>query len=412
MDTETFQTLYESLQKYNIVQLITDEGGLLSEDIWNSVDETIRLTGLDHVAMIGDAAFLQIIMDRYQNTEYVQTVQLFEDCLEEDCNPSNHRLSIDTKKYSFHSHLMVDGHLQCNITNWSKGRVNSHDEKYIQMVRYVLEMGETREDRTGTGTHSVFGYQVRFDISDGSIPLLTTKKVFERGVIEELLWFLRGSTNVRELTEKHIHFWDDNVSRETLDRLGFEDRKEGDLGPGYGFQWRHFGAEYESMDCSYDGQGVNQINEIVKLIRSSPQSRRIIVSAWNPKDIKQVALPPCHVLFQLYVHTDGRLDCHMYQRSADLGLGVPFNIASYSILVVLLAQHCQLTPGSLIVSFGDLHIYRNHVNALCDQIDRQPYPAPTLRIRNLHENLEDYTYEDFEIENYNYHPAIRMEMSV
>lgn len=223
--------------------------------------------------------------------------------------------------------------------------------QYLNLIRYILDHGALRIDRTNTGTRSVFGTQMRFSLSNGTIPLLTTKRVFWRGVVEELLWFIRGSTDGRILKvvfmlylcqqNKNIHIWDENGTREFLDKVGLTENEEDDLGPIYGFQWRHFGAAYEGRDKDYTRKGVDQLQEVIRLLRDDPYNRRIILSAWNPCDLKKMALPPCHVLAQFYVQ-NGYLSCQMYQRSADMGLGVPFNIASYSLLTILLAHFTGL----------------------------------------------------------------------
>ena len=220
-------------------------------------------------------------------------------------------------------------------------------------MKYFCNMtpcsGNKREDRTGTGTLSLFGAQMRFSLRDGVFPLLTTKKVFYRGIAEELFWFIRGSTNAKELQEKNVRIWDGNSSREFLDSCGFTNREEGDLGPVYGFQWRHFGAEYVDMHADYEGKGVDQLSEVINRIKTKPSDRRIIMCAWNPADLNKMALPPCHCLVQFYV-ADGELSCQLYQRSADMGLGVPFNIASYALLTAMIAHVCDLVPAPPPVS--------------------------------------------------------------
>jgi thymidylate synthase len=213
-----------------------------------------------------------------------------------------------------------------------------HDEmQYLKLVKKILKKGVNRPDRTGVGTSSIFGTQIRFNLRDKIIPMLTTKRVFFRGVAEELLWFIKGDTDAKTLQDKNIHIWDGNSTREYLNACGFHDRKEGDLGPVYGFQWRHFGAKYGTAKDDYTGKGIDQLKEIIERIKTNPYDRRIIMSAWNPIDIPKMALPPCHVLSQFYV-ANGELSCQLYQRSADMGLGVPFNIASYSLLTHMIAH--------------------------------------------------------------------------
>lgn len=230
--------------------------------------------------------------------------------------------------------------------------------------------GKTRSDRTGVGTVSIFGAQMRFNLRDDIFPLLTTKRVFWRAVVEELLWFIKGSTNAKELQDKKVHIWDGNSTREFLDKLGLTEREEGDLGPVYGFQWRHFGAEYKTCHDDYTCQGIDQLNDVIKRIRTNPNDRRIIMSAWNVSDLKIMALPPCHCLVQFYV-ADGELSCQLYQRSADMGLGVPFNIASYALLTCMIAHVTGLKTGDFVHTLGDAHVYLNHVEPLKEQVSRE-----------------------------------------
>ncbi len=287
----------------------------------------------------------------------------------------------------------------------------SHAEhQYLQLIDTILTHGNLRDDRTGTGTFSLFApNQLRFNLRE-SFPLLTTKRVFWRGVAEELLWFIRGDTNVQSLRDKNIHIWDANGSREFLDARGLAHREEGDLGPVYGFQWRHFGATYRTMHDDYSGQGVDQLRNVIRQIQTNPTDRRIVLTAWNPVDLDQMALPPCHMFCQFYVH-NGELSCQLYQRSADLGLGVPFNIASYALLTCLLAHVCHLRPGDFIHVMGDAHIYRTHVDALRLQRTRQPLPFPTLSICPNVRDIDEIRFEHLTLHDYRTHPAIPMPMA-
>lgn len=282
-----------------------------------------------------------------------------------------------------------------------------------------MKEGEHRADRTGTGTLAIFAPpQLRFSLKDDIFPLLTTKRVFYRGVLEELLWFIRGDTNSKHLSERNIKIWDGNGSREYLDKLGLTHRREGDLGPVYGFQWRHFGAKYVDCDTDYTGQGVDQLQEVIDKIKNNPTDRRIILSAWNPADIPIMALPPCHSFCQFYVSNppaDGgraKLSCVLYQRSCDMGLGVPFNIASYALLTRMIAHVTDLEPGEFIHTMGDTHVYVDHLEGLKQQIEREPRPFPTLKINRKITSIDDFKYEDFVLENYNPHSKIDMKMSV
>lgn len=286
-----------------------------------------------------------------------------------------------------------------------------HDEmQYLNLIQTIIAKGNKKEDRTGTGTISQFGAQMRFSLRD-QFPLLTTKRVFWRGVAEELLWFVAGSTDGKLLSDKKVHIWDANGSREFLDKRGLTHRVEGDLGPVYGFQWRHFGAKYVDKDTDYTGQGVDQLAEVIHKIKTNPTDRRIIMSAWNPADLEDMALPPCHCLVQFYV-ANGELSCQLYQRSADMGLGVPFNIASYALLTYMIAHVTDLIPGDFIHTLGDAHVYNNHVIPLQEQLAREPRPFPKLNFKRKVESIDDFRMEDFEITGYKPHPKISMEMSV
>jgi dihydrofolate reductase / thymidylate synthase len=288
---------------------------------------------------------------------------------------------------------------------------NAEEQQYLDAVKDIMENGVIRGDRTGTGTISKFGVQMRYSLRDNSFPLLTTKRVFWRGVAEELLWFVKGCTNANELMEKDIHIWDGNGSREFLDSRGLQHREEGDLGPVYGFQWRHFGAEYSDMHADYTGKGVDQLKNCVETIMKNPEDRRIIFSAWNPADLDKMALPPCHMFCQFYV-ANGELSLQMYQRSADMGLGVPFNIASYSLLLVMVAQVCGLQPGEFVHTIGDAHIYLNHVDALKEQVKRRPRTFPKIEINPDINDIDGFNFSDFKIVGYSPDKPIKMKMAV
>jgi dihydrofolate reductase/thymidylate synthase len=307
------------------------------------------------------------------------------------------------------SELLIDNDVPFQFLRFDRRAV--HEERqYLDLVDRVISTGTVKGDRTGTGTISIFGAQMRFDLRK-SFPLLTTKRVFWRGVLEELLWLVRGATDSKQLAEKKVHIWDDNGSREFLDKLGFQSREVGDLGPVYGFQWRHFGAQYVDCRSDYRGQGVDQLAQIIETIKKNPNDRRILMSAWNPVDIPKMALPPCHIMCQFYV-ANGELSCQMYQRSCDLGLGVPFNIASYSLLTCMIAHVCGLKPGDFVHTLGDAHVYSNHVEPLRVQLEREPKPFPTLKIKRDVKSIDEFTADDFLLENYQCHEAIKMQMAV
>ena len=263
-------------------------------------------------------------------------------------------------------------------------------QQYHQLLQHILDHGTTKTDRTKTGTRSVFGYQMRFDLTAG-FPCVTTKKIHMRSVIHELLWFLKGDTNVKYLQNNKVTIWDEWAD------------DDGNLGPVYGHQWRNWPAP--------DGTTIDQITAVIEEIRSTPDSRRMVVSAWNVADVPRMKLPPCHVLFQFYV-ADGRLSCQLYQRSADVFLGVPFNIASYSLLTLMVAQVTGLKPGEFIHTFGDAHLYVNHLDQTHLQLSREPRPLPTLWINPTITNIFDFRFEDFRLENYDPHPAIAAPVAV
>jgi thymidylate synthase len=263
-------------------------------------------------------------------------------------------------------------------------------KQYLDLLQHILDHGVEKDDRTGTGTISVFGHQMRFDLQDG-FPLLTTKKLHLKSIIYELLWFLAGDTNVRYLQEHGVRIWDEWAD------------ENGDLGPVYGGQWRSWRTA--------NGQSVDQIAQVIQQIRTNPDSRRIIVNAWNVGEIEKMALPPCHVLFQFYV-AGGRLSCQLYQRSADVFLGVPFNIASYALLTLMMARVTGLQAGEFVHTFGDVHLYKNHIQQARTQLARQPYPLPQMRINPQVKSIFDFHYDDFELLNYQAHPHIKAVVSV
>lgn len=261
---------------------------------------------------------------------------------------------------------------------------------YLELLNNVLTNGIEKSDRTGTGTRSLFGYQMRFDLSDG-FPILTTKKLHLKSIIHELLWFLKGETNIRYLKENGVRIWDEWAD------------ENGELGPVYGSQWRSW--------LGADGETVDQISNVVQQIKTTPDSRRLIVSAWNAAEIKNMKLPPCHTLFQFYV-ADGRLSCQLYQRSADVFLGVPFNIASYALLTMMMAQVCDLEPGEFVHSFGDVHLYNNHVEQAQLQLSREPKELPTIKMNPGIKSIFEFKFEDFEVVNYDPHPSIKAAVAV
>jgi len=263
-------------------------------------------------------------------------------------------------------------------------------QQYLHLLQHILNNGVQKSDRTGTGTISTFGYQMRFDLQEG-FPLVTTKKLHLKSIIHELLWFLKGETNIAYLKENGVSIWDEWAD------------ENGDLGPVYGKQWRSWQGA--------DGKTIDQISDVIKQIKNNPDSRRMIVNAWNVAELPDMALMPCHALFQFYV-ADGKLSCQLYQRSADVFLGVPFNIASYALLTMMMAQVCDLQPGEFIHTFGDVHIYNNHLDQVHLQLSRKPYPLPTMKINPDVKDIFDFKFEDFALENYQFHPAIKAPVAV
>ena len=290
--------------------------------------------------------------------------------------------------------------------------MNKEEYQYLNQIKNIIETGYSANDRTNTGTKSIFGSQMRFNLENNSFPLLTTKKMFTKGIIEELLWFLRGDTNSKNLENKGISIWKGNSSREALDNLGFTERQDGDCGPIYGFNFRHFGAEYKDCDTNYTNCGYDQVKEVLRLLKEEPTSRRILINLWDPTSLKDAVLPACHVLYQFKV-MGNKLSCSLYQRSGDMGLGVPFNIASASLLTIIFAKLSGLEPYELIHTIGDAHIYLDHEDGLKEQITRTPFQFPSLKIIDRNQcKVEDFCLEDFIISNYQCHEKIKLNMAV
>lgn len=289
----------------------------------------------------------------------------------------------------------------------------NHEEcQYLHQVSNIIENGHLSNDRTNTGTKSLFGVQMRFNLEHNSFPLLTTKKMFMKGIVEELLWFLNGDTDSKNLESKGVSIWKGNSSRERLDSLGLTEREVGDCGPIYGFNFRHYGAEYKDCKTDYTNTGYDQVNEVLRLIKEEPTSRRIMINLWDPLSLKDTVLPACHVLYQFKV-INNKLSCSLYQRSADMGLGSPFNIASASLLTIIFAKLTGLEPYELIYTIGDSHIYLDHEHLLQEQTSRIPYSFPKLKIKDtLQQKVEDFTAEDFLLYDYNFHEKIKLNMAV
>ena len=288
---------------------------------------------------------------------------------------------------------------------------NEEEQQYLDLIKNILENGTWEVGRNGK-TKAIFGNMMRFSLKDGKIPILTTKKTAWKTCLKELLWFIRGKTNNKLLTEQGVHIWDGNSSRKFLDSRGLQNYEVDELGPIYGHQWRHFNAKWQGDSHDYSGEGVDQLQYIIDQLKNceTRTNRRLVLSAWNPCQLDEMALPPCHILCQFNVHDGNKLSCSMYQRSQDVALGESFNIASYSFLTHLIAKHCGLEAYEFIHFIGNCHIYEPHIDPLKLQITRAPYPFPTLSIKQVRENIDDYQVDDFIVDNYQHHEQIKMEM--
>jgi len=292
--------------------------------------------------------------------------------------------------------------------------MNEEENNYLKLLKTILQCGEERVDRTGVGTIGIFGTQLRFSLENNKIPMLTTKKIFAKGVVEELLFFLRGDTDTKKLEAKGVNIWKGNTTRKFLDSRGLKNLPEGDMGKGYGFQWRHFGQHKNDYNGQYCNKGVDQLADVLDKLKNHPDDRRILISAWNPSQLDEMALPPCHLLAQFYV-IKGHLSCQFYQRSVDSFLGLPFNILSYAIMTHILAKASKLKPKELVFVGGDTHIYKSHIQQVTNQICRIPYDFPTLQINKdikSIKDIEELEWKDFIIDGYVSHPAIKAEMAV
>lgn len=303
---------------------------------------------------------------------------------------------------------------QPSLSDSNTNTGNKEEQQYLDLIKDILSRGTWEEGRNGR-TKSIFGSSMRFSLADGKIPILTTKKTAWKTCLKELLWFIRGDTDNKLLQEQGVHIWDGNTTREFLDSRGLNHYREGLIGPGYGFQWRHFGGDYNSSAAGVKeggNSGVDQLQQIIDALKDPAQrtSRRLIMTAWNPCQLDEMALPPCHIMCQFNVHDGNKLSCSMYQRSCDFFLGIPFNIASYSLLTHLIAKHCGLEAYEFIHFMGNCHLYDNAIDAAELQIQREPYPFPTISIKQVRDNINDYQLDDFILENYQSHEAIKVAM--
>ena len=295
----------------------------------------------------------------------------------------------------------------------SRNLLKNQEKQYLRLIRDIIETGIEERGRNGT-TYSKIGCMMKFSLENNKIPFITTKRLAWKSCLKELWWFIRGDTDNSLLQKENVKIWNGNSTREFLDSRGLNHLNENDLGPVYGHQWRFWNAKYDNSNTNYKGKGIDQLQEIIDGLRLSKEtgeiSRRLIMSAWNPEQLNEMALPPCHVLSHYHITEGNKLSCTLYQRSADMGLGVPFNIASYGFLTHLLAKHCDLEAKEFTHFIGNAHIYDDHIDVLQEQIILKPYEPPDLEIINVRENIEDYTFEDFKINNYNHHNEIRMRM--
>jgi thymidylate synthase len=288
---------------------------------------------------------------------------------------------------------------------------NNDEQQYLDLIKTIIEHGYNETGRNGD-VKALFGATMRFDLTNNKIPILTTKKMAWKTCLKELLWFISGSTDNKLLKKNNVKIWNENGSREFLDSRGLHNLEEDDLGPVYGHQWRFFNAPYDTCHSNYSGKGVDQLDYIIKSLndKTNRNSRRLIMSAWNPQQLDEMALPPCHVLIQFNVFDEDKLSVALYQRSGDVGLGVPFNIASYAFLTHLIAHHCGLKPTEFVHFLGNVHIYSDHLEILENQKDKTPFKFPTLTINNKYNSIDEYKFEDFQINNYNHHETLKMEM--
>jgi len=296
--------------------------------------------------------------------------------------------------------------------------LHDHEEyRYHHLLLKIIKSGSHSDDRTGVGTRRIVAPQLRFSLSNEAgdliLPLFTTKKMFWAGIMKELLWFISGRTDAKILSDQGVRIWEGNSSREFLDKCGLTDFEEGDCGPIYPFQWRHAGAEYKGKDFDYTGQGVDQLAETIENIKRNPESRRHLVDSWDPSAIEKTPLPPCHFAYQFIVEKRKYLSCIVYMRSCDAGLGLPFNVASYSVLTHMVAKLTGLHPREIIMNPGDTHVYKTHIPSLLSQTERDPYPFPTISFSSKKfETIDDFTYDDIILHNYYSHPPIKMEMAI
>lgn len=443
MGSNTFKSIKKPLvNRYNIIlsksnkyennnSINYENNNPVSYENVNEIFKDEKYKKSDEIFIIGGKQIFDLFINDYKYCDNIYITNIYSD-IKSDVFISENMRNIINQKYKLecNSELYFENDLYFDFNKYKlvkndfyffNENSNHEENQYLNLIKKIIKNNKQKQDRTKVGTLSIFGEKMEFDISK-SFPLFTTKKVFFKGIVEELMWFIKGQTDSNILKNKGVGIWDLNSTREFLDSVGLYNRNPGDLGPVYGFQWRHFGAKYFDAYTDYSNKGFDQLNYVINEIINNPNSRRIIMSAWNPIDLKHMALPPCHVLCQFIVE-NGKLNCILYQRSCDIGLGVPFNIASYSLLTYIIGIMTNYKPGKFIYMMGDVHIYKNHVDSLLKQCMNKPYEFPTLKIDLTNkknnekieiltlENIHKLSYENFILENYKFHQKIKMQMN-
>jgi dihydrofolate reductase/thymidylate synthase len=374
-----------------------------------ALDVLGKMSNINDIYVIGgEQIYEEAIKHPYCNIIYLTRIDK-----EVECDRFFDKKNILEKNYQLiDSHIDTDNDINMEFCVYKNKieNINIEELQYLSLIRTILEKGINKHDRTNVGTVSIFGTSMKFNLRDNTIPVLTTKRVFWKGIVEELLWFIAGSTDSKILENKGINIWKGNTSKDFLDKMQLN-YEEGDIGPMYGFQWRHFGAKYIDKNTNYNGIGVDQLKNCIEMLKNDKNSRRIVMSSWNPTDLDKMVLNPCHVMCQFYVENN-ELHSSMYQRSGDIGLGIPFNIASYSLVTHMIAQVVGLKPGSFTIFIGDTHIYNTHIEPLKIQLERVPREFPKIFLNKNITDIDNFTYDDIKLQGYNPYPKINMEMAV
>lgn len=401
MDFDTWRRIPSISIAKNILVLTTSTSDIFHKKA-NSVEkcyEILNRENYKNIYLLGNA----ITIREFLKSDKFELIRI-KHFIDSKISNSGIKLSINWEEYGMEQ---KESNVACRLGFETIEWVRREDEaQYLNLINKILLYGDERDDRTGNGVIGTWGNTMRFSLRHNKVPLLTTKKIYVKGVIEELLWFISADTSSKTLEKKGVNIWKDNATKEFLENRGL-DYEEGELGPIYGHQWRKWGSEYGNEES----KGIDQLSNVINLIKNDPTSRRIVLSSWNVSDLDKMALPPCHTLCQFSVR-DGGLSCVLYQRSGDIGLGVPFNIASYSILTHLLAFHCGLRAHEFVHVISDTHVYKNHIQALNEQVKRTPGVVPTLEITEKHEDISNYRYENFIVHNYEPQAKIPMKMAI